>query len=70
MSQKPKQIDKKPLITFTKVIVAVTIICILTIASYKAYAIAFPAPSENKMVQSHRKIISNAGSSSGRGSSS
>ena len=72
MSQKPKpkQIEKKPLITFTKVIVAVTIICILAIASYKAYTIAFPAPSENKMAQSHSKIISNAGSSSGRGSSS
>jgi hypothetical protein len=70
MSQKPKQIEKEPLITFTKVIVAVTIICILAIASYKSYAIAFPAPSENKMAQSHSKIISNAGSSSGRDTSS
>jgi hypothetical protein len=40
-------------------------------ASYKAYTIAFPAPSENKMVQSHTKIISNAaGGSSTAGDSS
>jgi septal ring-binding cell division protein DamX len=70
MTSQPKQMEKKQFITPTKVIIGVAILCILAMASYKVYTIAFPAPSENKMAQSHSKIISNAGSSSGRDTSS
>ena len=57
MNHQPKQQEKKQFITPTKVVIGVAILCILAMASYKVYTITFPAPSENKMTQSHSKII-------------
>jgi cytoskeletal protein RodZ len=71
MLQKPKQIEKKQLITPAKVIIGVAIFCILAMASYKVYTIAFPSQADSKMNQIHsNKIISHAGSSSGQETSS
>lgn len=71
MIHKSKQTEKKQLITPAKVLIGVAIFCILAMASYKVYTIAFPSPTESKMNQVHStKIIQHAGSSSGKDSSS
>lgn len=70
MVHQRKQQEKKQLITPAKVLIGVAIFCILAMASYKVYTIAFPSPSESKIIQSHGKIIQNAESSSGKETSS
>ena len=70
MAQSPKQQEKKQLITPAKVLIGVAIFCIIAMASYKVYTITFPAPEESKLIQSHGKMIQNAGSSSGKETSS
>lgn len=70
MTHQRKQQEKKQLITPAKVLIGVAILCILAMASYKVYTIAFPSQSESKIIQSHGKIIQNAESSSGKETSS
>lgn len=70
IAQSPKQQEKKQLITPARVLIGVAIFCIIAMASYKVYTITFPAPEESKLIQSHGKMIQNAGSSSGKETSS
>ena len=71
VTQRSKQQLQIFFITPTKVIVGVAILCILAIASYQLYTIAFPAPSSSKIDKSFEgKITKNTESSSGRGDTS
>jgi cytoskeletal protein RodZ len=70
MEMPTKQQLKKQVITPTRVLIAVAILCILALGSYKVYTIAFPATTESKMDLTHSKIISVAESSSGKDTNS
>lgn len=67
---RPKQIEKKKLLTPTKMLIGFVGLFIFVLLSYKAYTLAFPSQTDSKLSQMHGKYIQTPESSTGRDSSS
>lgn len=65
-----KQIEKKRMITPYKIMIGLTIFCIVAMLSYKVYTLADSGATASKIINSQNKYIQNAESSSGQDSGS